>query len=205
MPFGSDEVVRLDFSYQVLNQLAINTYWYKVRTASTISSVALAQSWWDYVKAAWRNAQTQSTNFTNSNVKCTGMNVGGDLGTFPIPAAEQTGLRLPANTEMAPSFVAATLNLNVATRLTRPGSKRVGGLTELDINQNLLVNTYVTVISQFAILLDDVISIVTPPTILDPVVVKRKVPMVPPFTTQPITSVATNLTTKSQVSRRLGN
>jgi len=187
-----------------LNQSVINVFWYKMLNAAVNTPTQVGQVFWDYYKTFFRQWQTATANHTNLQINVTGMNVNGDYGSYLIPVAEAQGLRAVGASEYMPSYVAGTVKLGVGSRTTRPGSKRIAGLLETDVAQNLLATATATLLTNLAAAMDDNITGGSPPFRIDPVIVKRKEPMVPPFEWQIVLSAQASTLVKSQVSRRLG-
>lgn len=122
-----------------------NVFHYRVASGNAPGTTVadIASAWWNVVRTNYRNFTVQSytTAFLTVDVEDV-LSKTGLYGTWPIPVADQAGNRpvVPSTGEgFVAAFVAAGIRLNVENRLTRPGQKRVWGLSENDLNGNSLI------------------------------------------------------------------
>jgi len=148
------DTYRLTFIQSFGGQECINVFYYRDVTATTFLPVNVAQGWWDAIKATWRALQPTSSSFLNLRVECEALFGAHPFGIYTIPVGEQQGLRAAA-TEWMPIFNAYTIKLDVGTRLTRPGSKRIAGLMEGDQSTGQLVAGTLTLLQNLANVLDN--------------------------------------------------
>src|SRR5688572_25970304 len=109
----------------------------------TANAVDVGEAYWNHVSAEWRAIAPATGELIFRSVSVE--EVGGSMsfGEFPIPLAEQTGLRsLSGLGEALPSFMAASVKLAVGTRATRPGGVRVPFLLEGDVADQNLTGAY---------------------------------------------------------------
>jgi len=173
----------------------------------TATGEDLANAWWQNVKGWWRSVA--ATNFVDMFKLVTARDItdlAGAYGTFGIPLVEQGGTRAPgASPEGLPDFVAAGVRLNVGTRLTRPGQKRLAGLNENDQFSSILTAGVLSVVQAWG---DQAIQTLTlgepaPLLVITPVVV-HKLPDGSAGVYQPMTSATAAANVTSQVSRKRG-
>jgi hypothetical protein len=118
-----------------------NVWQYEVDTSvPTITAANIAEAWWQHVKAAMRGVPTTNIGGAFRTVEVRELNnPSGALGTYGIPSSEWAGTRSPGSeAQILPPFAAVSVRLDVGTRVTRPGQKRLGGLVETDQNGGLI-------------------------------------------------------------------
>lgn len=99
----------------------------------TASCENVGEAFWNYVKASWRGMHAATVDDLTQSVFVE--EVGGSLGfgEYAIPTAEQQGTRDSTGlVHLMPPFVGVGVRLTVATRVTRPGQKRLWGVWEGD-------------------------------------------------------------------------
>lgn len=203
---GSDIEITMSMLFD--SQICMNVWQYNVTAASVVTNPAqYAEAWWDHVKATYRalivtgaGAPFQSVIIRELN------NPTGDLGEFAIPPSEQDGTRSAGSLgSFLAGFAAVGVRLSVASRATRPGQKRILGLTEGDVSGPLVG-------AGFVALVDSLMNVMTNPLVLgapavgavfEPIVV-RKDATGAVTASQPVTGYVVDTVVTTQVSRRVG-
>lgn len=122
-----------------------NVWHYQISSipSPTITASNVAEAWWNHMKATYRASIAVALGDFFQRIRCESMmSPTGDAGDFAVPAAEQPGTRSTPAGDRAPTFLAAGLRLNVTSRLTRPGQKRIYGLYESDFTGEALGTTF---------------------------------------------------------------
>lgn len=143
------DTFRLTVHMTGMGQEFINVFYYRDTAILGPTPVAVAQGFWDNVKAAWRAFWPNSSNFTFDRVDCEQLSDTHPFGSYAITGAEVFGTRTVSG-DMAPPTLAGLIRLNVGTRVTRPGSKRIAGLQEGDVNYSTLASGTVTLLQTLA-------------------------------------------------------
>ena len=100
-----------------------------------VEAAHVGQAWWNHVKNAYRPVATTGYTTAFQLVRVEQLGVpDGYFGEYAIPAGEQAGTRATAGDATVASFVAVGVTLNVGTRVTRAGSKRLWGAGEGDLS-----------------------------------------------------------------------
>lgn len=132
---GSSIAITLNMT--AAGYVAQNVWSYNVlELVGTPTAANYGEAWWNHVKTNYRAtcAAVWGSSFKSVRVVELG-NPAGEYGEFSIPSDEQAGTRAnPADSEVTPVFLAAGVRLTVATRLTRPGQKRIPFLCQSDQN-----------------------------------------------------------------------
>lgn len=147
------DVYRVVHVQQFVNQEVLNVYYYRDTTAVGIPAASVAQGWWDSVKTTFRALQPTTSGFTSIRIECEALFGTHPFGIYPVPVGEQQGLRA-ASTDFMPLWNSYLIKLDVATRLTRPGSKRIAGMMEGDQSSGGLIAGTLTLVQNFADRLD---------------------------------------------------
>lgn len=137
MAFTEGDLVEISVKAVNAGITYMNVWQYQVAgTFSGVDAAQVGEGWWNDVKTVYRGvpASTYGNFFTEVLVRELN-DPTGEYGTFVIPSAESAGTRTPASeTGLLQPYAAIGMKLAVGTRVTRPGSKRFGGLVELDNN-----------------------------------------------------------------------
>jgi len=181
--------------------------WDGVAVASA-SAVALGEAWWNHYKAAWRDLAIdipEQARFLSVVVR----EVGGSLsfGEFPIPEAEQDGLRDATAGGYTDSFSAVGCRLAVGSLVTRPGQFRIPFLQAGDMSNNEVAPAFLELASELAELYSSP-SILGAPVAtgtIFPAVVRFGVDNNTVVAGQDVIGFVLNPFVTSQVSRRHGN
>lgn len=136
MALTGGDVVRITLFQKFNAQDVLNTMFYRVEGPAVLSGAQVAEGWWNDVKATWRAVAPNLSHFSFERVLAE--EIEGDLeyGEYLIPVGERNGTRVGAVGDTLPSFTAVGVKWSVATRQTRPGSKRFVPITEGDVNNN---------------------------------------------------------------------
>lgn len=141
MAISDGALIEISNVGNVSGQQVRNVWQYEVTSGlPTVTAVDIAQAWWNHVKATFRALVPTSFTTAFETVEMRELNAPtGLLGAYGIPPAEQPGTRSPgAGSEALPFFNAVSIRLNVGTRTTRPGHKRICCLVETDNNSGIL-------------------------------------------------------------------
>lgn len=167
----------------------------------------VAEAWWLTVRSWWRSVCSDAyTDFFKQVLVKDLTDLTGLYGTYSIPLAEQGGTRVaPSYTDGLPRFIALGLRLNVPTRATRPGQKRLAGFHEADQSGGLFNATVLAAAQAWG---DEAVETITLPApallgVLTPVVVRKQLDG-SAGVYQNMTSASPNVLVTSQVSRKPG-
>lgn len=177
-------------------------------TFGDIDMADVALAYWNDIKTAWRGLYpTDAGNVFTALAWADLSDPTGAFGEFAIPIGERTGTRAPtAQPQYLSSLVACGVRLTVGSRLTRPGQKRLYGITEGDVDGNYFTAGYQ---AAAAVIGAKIVagSILGAPAIgvqLEPVVVRLDETGALDVW-QPVTGYLVNPIITSQRSRRLGH
>lgn len=139
--------IQVTLQMAAYNQVQMNVWSYNVLEIVGIPNAAqYAQAWWNHVKTNYRGLCSvgQGNVFRSVRVVELG-NPTGEYGEYAIPAGEQAGTRAnPTDGDVEPPFLATGVRLTVSSRLTRPGQKRIGFLTQSDAANGTIGSGYLT-------------------------------------------------------------
>lgn len=135
-------------------QQIVNVFHHRDAEATPVDPVDIASGFWNNVKAAWRALWPNSSNFTFDRVECEALFGDHAFGVYTITGAEIFGTRTVTG-DVAPPTLAGLITLQVGTRLTRPGSKRIMFLQEQDINYSQITSAAQTLLQTLATALAD--------------------------------------------------
>lgn len=208
MGFSAGDLVEISVMGLNAGVTHMNVWQYQVAGSfSGVDAAALGEAWWNHVKTTYRAVAATSYTTLFQEVLVRELNdPTGEYGSYAIPSGEASGTRTPASeTGLLPPWVAVGVKLTVGTRLTRPGSKRLSGLVELDNNAGY-VNGPVFAAAEA------LMNTMTGPLILgapalgldlDPIIA-RKAPDGSVVAHQPVTGYIVSGLLSSQVTRRIG-
>lgn len=186
----------------------MNVWGYEVTgTFTGIPAVNVAEAWWNSVKANYRGLVYATAGWVYTTVLVREMNNPvGELAEWTVPTGEQQGTRAaPDNPDFLPIFNAVGVRLTVSSRTTRPGQKRVWGLTESDNDSNIVGATFLALVDTLMNQMDGQITLGAPALGMDlQPHVFRKDATGAVTAHQAINGHVTNRIITSQVSRRLG-
>lgn len=187
---------------------AYNVFQYSVVVPSEgTDGDQLAQAWWNHVKGVYRALVSAGmTNYFRSVVAKDLSDPTGLFGEYGIPVNERSGTRTGTiQAEEAPAFCAVGIRLNVASRVTRPGQKRLGGLVEDDLYGQSVGSVFMGLAAAWADVLTADLVLGAPAALvtLRPAVVRRNA-MGAVVADQPVTGYFINPNVTSQVSRKIG-
>lgn len=200
------EVVVKQVAFQ---QQILNTWTYLVTgTFSGISAGAVANAYWQAVKATYRGVIADAYNpyFSAITVRVLDDPLG-DYGEYSIPTGERAGTRVGGGGDLAPVFLATGVRLTVDTRVTKPGQKRIGGLMEGDITNGVVSGSVITTIDALmSVAAAGVLTLGVPALGMDllPVVVRKDPTTGIPTAHQEITGHLVNIQVTSQNTRKIG-
>ena len=138
-------VLRQSFS----GQEVLNVFYYRDVAITGYLPTNVASGFWNKIKASYRATFPPSAAVIATQVDAEFLQDDHPFGSYAIPVGEQQGTRA-GSFNFQPPTLAALILLKVATRVTRPGSKRIMDVTEEDTNGSTLATAYVTLLQTFA-------------------------------------------------------
>lgn len=208
MAIGAGSLVEFTVRGQVFSQNWMNVYTYQVvGELGSPSASNWGEAFWNKLKATYRPLISSAHGAAFLSVLVREMDSAlGEYGEFAIPAGERAGTGASGAGNVAQPFIAAGIRLTVATRLTRPGQKRIPGQDETDMNGANWETTYQTKLNSFGVVISSAQTLDAPAlgSQIKPVVVRRDPTTGLPTAHQDVTGflVANQIT--SQVSRKIG-
>jgi len=172
-----------------------------------VGAADVAEAWWNHTKTQYRAMLYATAGWIYSSVVVRELNnPTGELAEWNIPVGEQQGTRAaPAAPEFLPIFNATGVRLTVGTRTTRPGQKRIYGLTESDNESGVASAGWLALVETLIANLDGSITLGAPALAMEIIPsVFRKDATGAVTAHQPIVGHINNRNITSQVSRRLG-
>lgn len=148
------DVYRITVFQTSQGEEVINVFHYRDTSIGGPTAVSVAQGFWDKVKAGWRAIPTTTQAYTFDTVRAEALFSPYVFADYSIPLAEQAPTRVVASEPLS-TVAAGMIRLTVGTRATRPGSKRISGLVEVDAVGNNLVTTIITALQTLGGLFDD--------------------------------------------------
>lgn len=209
MSVTAGDVYQVTVQGTVLGESVANVWYLQVAAvgASGSNATQLAEGWWNHVKEAYRAVAVTNyaTAFQNILIEQCGTGERG-FGIYPVPLAEQGGTRSNGSgggAESLPSFTSIGMRLNVGTRTTRPGQKRLWGLAEIDQNANTLQLSAYNAAVALGVRMEGTLTLGAPVALTDVFhVVRKTAPLDHVSVVQPITTTSVSRMVRSQVSRR---
>lgn len=131
--------IRISLTQEIANQRLMNVWDYVVLELAGIPTAGnYAEAWWNHVKTNYRAISPSAWGNAFLSVRVSELgNPEGEYGEYAIPTGERAGTRsTPTDSDAMPTYAAVGVRLAVASRLTRPGQKRFGHLTQSDIIGN---------------------------------------------------------------------
>lgn len=205
-------LIRLITRYEWLSQKCENVAWYTPGGAAflTATMAGVAEAYWNNVKDRYRAIVPDVAGAVFTSVLGTEFNGSGGYGEYAIPDAERDGTRSDGVGELVTGTLAVGARLTVATRLTRPGQKRIPFLMEGDIYQNELDAGIIALMESLVEIWSTDLVLGAPVALgtLSPVVVTfNSAPLTPepePQEWQAVVGALVNHDITSQVSRKKG-
>lgn len=184
--------------------------WFEAQGAAfiTADAVGVGEAFWNDIKTDWRALHVGYANDRTTSIFVSEPGITGAYGEFAVPTGEQLGTRTaPGSGSYLPTFVAAGFRETVATRVTRPGQKRVWGLFEGDVDDDgAMAAGYTALLNTFAAHLTAPIILGVPVAtgVLQPIVARIDVADGSVIAQQDVVGYLTNPYVTSQVSRKVG-
>lgn len=189
-------------------QVWMNVWTYRIGIYPVaVSAAQLAEAYWQHVKTTYRNVPVSDLGDFFQEVTCRELDsLTGALGSYTIPSGERAGTRSPSGTTVQPAFMAAGATLAVATRVTRPGSKRFGGLCEGDVLDGSLTASPIAAIEALLAVAAVPIILGAPAALVElaPVVVRRDRSTGLPLANQSVESTSVDTLVTTQNTRKVG-
>lgn len=133
-------IIRVAVRWTMFGEPAQNVgYFYPIGAAFlTATCSGVAEAVWQDFKTAYRAIMLDNaTNYRFKEVFVEELGGGMGLGTYPIPAAEQTGLRaIGGSGTPAAVWNSVSAKLVVGGRATRPGGKRFSPILDQDADED---------------------------------------------------------------------
>ena len=123
----------------------LNVFYYSDPSATPSDPIDIATSFWQHVKTQWRAWLPVGYSNWFLKVRCENHFAPYAFADYFIPAAEQVGTRSGTGDLVTP-FLSGSIRLVVASRATRPGSKRIAGMQEGDFAGSFLLSATVTLL-----------------------------------------------------------
>lgn len=200
----------LEVAVQGVNQSnqVMNVMQYVVSTSvPTITAENVAEAWWNHVKDTYRSVATSYYDGLFRQVQVRELNdPTGAFGTYAVPLTEQGGTRgMGASPQGLPPFCAVGVRLNVGTRVTRGGAKRLMGLMEADQENGVLVSSVVDAAQAWADFMIQSMTLGAPAATMTllPIICRKDAAGVV-TANQSIQSASVNLNVTTQNTRKYG-
>lgn len=208
MAIGTGSHIDVTLKAAIGNSAMLTVFSYNVlELVGTPTAVNYGEAWWNHVKTTTRALQLSAFGDIFSSVVVRELNnPSGELGEFDIPTGERAGTRsAPAQSNGMPLFVAAGARLTVATRLTRPGQKRMYGLAEEDNVTGAMQSAYKALFTSWLNVITSPMTLGAPAAgvVLAPAVFKRD-PSGTVVAAQVVTGYVINNNLTSQTTRKFG-
>jgi len=208
MALDATDLIEVTLNSTVGSNRLMSVWSYEISGSFTpVDAPQVAEAWWNYVKASYRAMIYATAGWIYQSVVVREVNdPTGELAEWTIPVGEQQGTRAaPAAPDFLPIFNAVGVRLTVGSRLTRPGQKRVYGLTESDNESGTVSPTFLALVETLIAGMDNTITLGVPALAMELVPsVFRKDATGTVTAHQPIVGHVNNRNITSQVSRRLG-
>lgn len=208
MGITEGSVLQISVSGQANAQTLMNVWQFEVTgTFSGISAGAVANAFWQATKSTYRAIAPAGYSLAFQKVFVEDISEPlGEYGEYAIPTAEQPGTRDTGSSEGLPTFNAVGVKLVVATRVTRPGQKRFGYMTEADSVSGTVSSGLVTAVDNLMNTMVGGLTLPSPALGMDlSCIVCKKNPTTGELVDkQPVVSWLINPSVTSQVSRKAG-
>lgn len=208
MAIGAGSLIEVNIGGRIFSQQWMNSWTFVVvGEVGSPSAANIGEAIWNDLKTNYRALVATSHASAFEYVKVREMDsLTGEYGEFAIPSGERAGTGGTTATTLEPPFVAAGIRFTVATRVTRPGQKRIPGQRAEDENSGLWTTAYLTKLQTFAQNALDCEVLGTPAvgTEVDLVVVKTDPATGLPLAHQEVIGFVANTAITSQVSRKIG-
>lgn len=184
--------------------------WYRTDGAAflTADMDGVLEAYWNDIKTVWRAMIVNFPFFKFIELVGQEESPTGAFGSYSVPLAEQQGTRSATGLEnFMPSFNACGVKLNVATRVTRPGQKRLPGLMEGDNDNGTLSPTFIALAGAVAAKYSSPVILGAPVATgaLIPIIARLSGSPAAVVASQDVTSFTVNQYVTSQVSRKIGH
>jgi len=208
MAITEGSVLQITVAGEANGQTLMNVWQFLVTgTFSDISGGAVANAFWQAVKTNYRALAPTGYTLAFQRVLVEDISeADGAYGEYAIPTGEQPGTRSTGAAEGLPTFNAVGVKLSVATRVTRPGQKRFGYMTEGDSVSGTVATALVTVVDTLMANVVGTLTLGSPALGMDLLcVVVRRDPLTGLADTyQEVVGWSVNPSVTSQVSRKAG-
>lgn len=177
-------------------------------TFGSVDMAAVAEAYWAHISSEFRGLYLALLGDVFVGLKYEDQtDQTGAFGEYAITGASRVGTRtIGVATDPAANFLACGLRLTVGTRATRPGQKRLFGLTEYDIGTNTIVGPYLTAAAAVGQVLADTATLGIPAAGVElRTVICRTDETGAILAHQDVTGYVVNTVLTSQRSRRLGH
>ena len=208
MAITAGSLVEFAVGGHLSGQLWMNAWTFRVvGELLTPTASEWGQAYWNHVKVNYRALVASVHSAAFEFVKVRELDdAAGEYGEFAIPTSERAGTGTTGAGGILPIFAAASTRLTVATRVTRPGQKRISGQDEVDANGNSWEVAYQTKLNTFYTGVTGHITLGAPAagSELQMVVVRKDPNTGLPVAHQDVTGFLVNPYISSQVTRKVG-
>lgn len=208
MAIGIGIPLKVTINGTIIGQVFNIVTWYTTDGAAflTADPAQVGEAYWNDIKTVWRALMPDSSGMRTISVKVAEAGPTGAYGEYAIPPGEQIGLRSAASSDFNPPFLAAGIKQTVATRLTRPGQKRIPGSLEQDGGAGGWNSTYLGLVNNLAPKFAAPIVLGAPVATggLEPIVTRLSADGSTVLASQPVVGFVTNPYQTTQNSRKVG-
>lgn len=208
MAIGAGSLLEFKLQGALFGQVTLNMFTYRVvGELGDVTPPQWGNAWWNAIKTTLRPlvASVHGAAFITVSVREMD-DPAGEYGVFSIPVGETAGTGATGAGGVLPPFNAAGIRFLVATRITRPGQKRISGQDESYMNGSGWETSYATALNNFAAIAAAPMTFGAPAlgSQVQPIVVKKDPATGLPVAHQDVTGYLVNGTVTSQVSRKIG-
>jgi hypothetical protein len=205
----TESLIKTTLRWTFLSQQCQTVQYYEPDGAAflTADMVGVLEAYWNDIKTAWRALIIESALFTFDSLLGEEVGGGASFAEYAVPTEESMGTRAQGTLgSFLPSFMACPVRLTVGTRLTRPGQKRLPGLSDGDVDQNTVLSAYRTLAEDVAVKYGEFITLGAPVAlgVLHPRVVSLSGSPPQVVSSQRVTGYLVGVNPTTQNSRKLG-
>lgn len=208
MAIGAGTLLEISVGGQLSGQQWLNVWTYRVDGEPGSPTPAhIGEAFWNAAKTTYRPLIASAHGAPFQTVKVRELDVAeGEYGEFAIPTGERAGTGTTGSGGVLTQLTAAGVRLTVATRVTRPGQKRISGQDEGDANGNSWETAYQTKLNAWATAMIAIGVLGSPAvgTTLECVIVRKDRATGLPVAHQPVVGFLVNPFITSQVTRKVG-
>lgn len=129
MPTNILDTVRIDLIQRWLGQQVVNSFHYQISVLAGATDLQIVTAWWNSVKSDLAGCQSLSLEYLRADFENV-TQTDHPFASYAMPEGDRNGIH--AGTDAGPNVAFGFLNA-VGTRLTKPGSFRLGGVVKESI------------------------------------------------------------------------